>query len=113
MLELLISAVVFPSDVDFSFKFSSSSDKISMVEDGNRERGHICNSFSSSWKSDVLVEKTGSVIVKLSNRLKWDDDISDCIETGSFVENGISFLLSIPCLCNFVSYIYHTYKIYQ
>ena len=84
-----------------------------MVEDGNRERGHICNSFSSSWKSDVLVEKTGSVIVKLSNRLKWDDDMSDCIETGSLVVNGFSFLLSIPCLRNFIPYINNIYKRYQ
>jgi len=98
MFELFIPAMDFVFNVDFKFRFSSSSDKISIVEKGNRERCHICNSFSSSWKSDSLDENTGRIIEKLFNNLTSDDAVSDCVVSGPLAIKEFSFLFSIPCL---------------
>ena len=99
VLVAVSSVVVFGADLDLGTRSSLVLENISVADEGNLDRGQICDSFSFSWKSDFLVENTGSLsLARLSDGLIVDKVI---FNNNSARNSSLTFFLlslSVPCL---------------
>ena len=99
VLVAVSSVVVFGADLDLGTRSSLVLENISVADEGNLDRGQICDSFSFSWKSDFLVENTGSLsLARLSDGLILDRVIfnNNSARNSSLTFFSLSF--SVPCL---------------
>ena len=99
VLVAVSSVVVFGADLDLGTRSSLLLENISVADEVNLDRGQICNSFSFSWKSDFLVENTGSLsLARSSDGLILDKVIfsNNSERYSSLTFFSLSF--SVPCL---------------